>query len=655
MKRTTALITAAVMLLGTAPSVFAEGAEYEKLLPDIKNRLEIPEEYSEFKCSWISETEDGTIYGFEWSIPEQEQEEDVYNSISVTCNADGVITSYSSLQNTDRYDYLNADTEAAKTAAESFAVRMNPALKGKLRLEINNGYNWGAVQVNVYEVFNGIEYDNAIGSVSVKSDGTVAYAYIEEPDFSDEDVTDIIAIDAAYNSYMENAEPELVYYTYTDEDKNIKTFPAYINNAQTAVSAVTGEVIECDMGYGRYFATSDAYNEAAGKSEAGAYRELTESEQKETARLHGYISGSEAVQRVSDFLGTEIKSDDIHLGVSDKSGTYYIYSDNGGMYINASVDASYGDILSISCYDRDDELNLKNYDFSDPETAKKLIEAAAPNNGPEFIYDADETDAYNARNAADDDTKSVKGSYFSYNVNGIKVINANASITCGPNYEGKWYNLSVSRLDEFAAAEYDAPEKFVSAGEALKPEDFRLRYVMTEGSARAAYITDDFIINAITGKRVNSRNEEVKDETGNYIYSDIENHWIKQAAEKLALAGIGFEGGALKPDEPVTAEEAYKLLDKQYDGYDKTFKDVKEPLTRRQTAQIITECIGLSKLAASDIFKAPYADTTEDFGAVAILKGFGIIAGDTDTFRPEDNITRAEFLQILYNTLITKQ
>ncbi|MGN1116274.1 MAG: S-layer homology domain-containing protein, partial [Candidatus Ornithomonoglobus sp.] len=247
-----------------------------------------------------------------------------------------------------------------------------------------------------------------------------------------------------------------------------------------------------------------------------------------------------------------------------------------------------------------------------------------------------------------------KASYFCYKVNGIEVMDGGANIRSAAERGGTSYRIAVTRLDEIAAAEYDAPDNFISAGEALKQEDFRLRYVMTEDGARAAYLTDDFRINALTGKRVDCRSEEIKDENGKYAYSDIENHWVKQAAEQLALAGIGFEGGMLLPDETVTAEEMYELLDKQYYNYEKTFKNVKEPLTRNQTAQIITECMGLTELSKSDIFKAPYADATENCGAVAILKGYGIIAGDTDTFRPNDKITRAEFLQILYNTLISK-
>ncbi len=655
MKKTTALITAAAMLLGAAPAAFAEGADYEKLLPDIKNRLEIPTEYSEFKCNWISETEDGTSYGFEWSVPDTEDE--LYRSINVTCDSDGVITSYSNRQgkNDDRYDYLSADTEAARTAAERFAVRMDPSLEGKLRLETRNGYNWGALSFNVYEERNGIEYDDAIGSVSVTSEGTVTDADITSPDFSDEDISDLITPDEAYSSYMKNAEPELVYYTYTDKENNIKTFPAYINKEQKAVSAVTGDVIERSSGYANY--KSEAAMDAGASVMSGrVYNELTESEKQETAKLRGYFSGTDALKKLSDLIGIEINDTDIYLNVSDTSGVYYIYSDKADVNLNAAVDAANGNILSLSYYDKDGSTKLKGYDFSDPESAKALIDAAAPDNGPKLVYDADGGTEYSVMPVYKDSNEDVeKASYFSFMVNGIKVMDAGASAVSSAYNGGTYYSISVTRLDELAAAEYGAPEKFIKADEALKPEDFRLRYVMTEDDARAAYTTDDFIINALTGKRVNFRDEEVKDKEGNYTYSDIGNHWVKQAAEKLALAGIGFEGGVLDPDKPVTAEEAYKLLDKQYYSYDKTFKDYKEPLTRKQTAQMITECLGLSQLAGADIFKAPYADTAEDFGAVAILKGYGIIAGDTDSFRPDDKITRAEFLQILYSTLICKR
>ncbi|MGN0163317.1 MAG: S-layer homology domain-containing protein, partial [Candidatus Ornithomonoglobus sp.] len=382
---------------------------------------------------------------------------------------------------------------------------------------------------------------------------------------------------------------------------------------------------------------------------------LTESETAETAKLRGYISSGDAVKRVSDFLGIELESVSVYLNVGRKTGTYYFYTDINSSYVSAGVDALNGDILSLSCYDADNSTKLKNCDFSDAQTARKLIDAAAPNNAKKLEYDMSEVEEYGIMPIAKENSDNVsRASYFCYKVNGIEVMDGGANIRSAAERGGTSYRIAVTRLDEIAAAEYDAPDNFISAGEALKQEDFRLRYVMTEDGARAAYLTDDFRINAITGKRVDYRNEEIKNENGKYAYSDIENHWVKQAAEQLALAGIGFEGGMLLPDETVTAEEAYALLDKQYYNYEKTFKDVKEPLTRNQTAEIITECMGLTELSKSDIFKAPYADATENCGAAAILKGYGIIAADADTFRPNDRITRAEFLQMLYNTLISR-
>ncbi|MGN0162764.1 MAG: YcdB/YcdC domain-containing protein, partial [Candidatus Ornithomonoglobus sp.] len=240
MKKTTALITAAAMLFGAAPAVWAAEADYEKLIPDIKNRMEIPAEYSDFKCTGISETDDGTEYQFKWSIPG----DDTYKSVNLSCDSDGIITSYSNWQDSEEYDYLKTDIAAAKQTAERFAVRMNPALDGKLRIEADmSGYNRGAAFFLIYEEHNGIEYDMQIGGVSVASDGTVTNAYIDEPDFSDEDVSRLVTAAEAYNEYMEYAAPKLVYCAYTDKDENIKTFPAYIKGNRKAVSAVTGELI----------------------------------------------------------------------------------------------------------------------------------------------------------------------------------------------------------------------------------------------------------------------------------------------------------------------------------------------------------------------------------------------------------------------------
>lgn len=649
MKKTITMLTAAVMLFGSMPAASAVEADYERLIPDIKNRMEIPKEYSDFKCLGISEAEDGINYSFEWVVPGDDQ----YEYISIDCDADGIITFYNRRYDAEEYDFLKTDTAAAREQAERFAVKMNPELDGRLRLEVGEN-NWGAVSFIVYEVYNGIEYDSAIGNISVASDGIIKSAYLNAPDFSDEDVTKLITPEQAYSAYMENASPDLVYCTYKDEDENIKTFPAYINASRKAVSAVTGELIVRSSEYAAYdFERGLSTAEAAGANTA--YKELNESEMKETTRLRGYISSTEAVKRVSDFLGKDIKTNSVYLNVGKKSGEYSIYSEDEDLFINADVDASNGDIISLYCYDYDNGTKLKECDFGDPESAGRLIHQAAPHNAEKLEYDPYTADEYGVMPVEKTEgADEIKASHFSYKVNGIRVMNAGASIESSEDRSGAHYSIYIPRLDELSAAAYDTPESFIAPEEALKQEDFKLRYIMTEGGARAAYITSDFQINAITGKRVNYRNEEINNDKNKYEYSDIENHWVKQTAEQLALAGIGFEGGVLKPDEMITAEEAYTLLEKRYYGFSRVFEDTKELLSRNQTAEIIVECMGLTELAEADIFKPPYADTTENFGAAAILKGYGIIAGDTDTFRPDDKITRAEFLQILYNTLISK-
>lgn len=670
MKRTIAVFIAASLLLGALPA--AAETDYEKLIPDVKNRLAIPEEYSEFRCSWINESESGTSYTFEWTAPDKED----YNTISLTCDEAGRVTSYHRWTKADRCDYLKMDVETAKAKAEAFAVSMVPELDGHIRLEESTG-NWGSLTFYVYEENGGIEYDNAIGSVSVTIDDDVSDASLDIIKYSDEDVSNPITAEEAYTAYFKSAEPELVYRFYTDEDENIKTFPAYIKSADAAVSAVTGELVEPGVYYGGYLRAASE-DMAAGEAEAVNYKSLTESEQKETARLQGYISSEDAKNRVRAVTGAALEEfGDISLYTDKKSGAYKLYSSEDGVYISAEVDAANADILSLYCGGKDAAPKLDEYDLSDPNSAEKLLNELAPVNAAKLEYDADAAErSAMPINAGGDGSKTAQAC-FSFKVNGIRVCDAGASLSAESDASGTRYSLSVTRLDEIAAAEYASPEDFISASEALKPSDFRLRYIMTVSDAdaesydadslkrsvaarpprlsslaRAVYLTDDFIIHAKSGKRVNYRGEETTDNTAKYVYSDIANHWVRDAAERLALAGIGFDGGKLLPDEPLKAEEMHGLLGKHYYNYEKLFEDETEPITRLKAAKQLAELMGCSALAGADIFKQPYSDTSEDFGAVAILKGYGIVAADSATFRPSDAITRAEFLQMLYNTLV---
>ena len=76
-KKIISIITAAVMTAGMSVSVSAEYS-YDQLILEVKNRVDIPSEYTEFKNTGQYEEEDGTkTYMFTWT----NENEDRYNEI----------------------------------------------------------------------------------------------------------------------------------------------------------------------------------------------------------------------------------------------------------------------------------------------------------------------------------------------------------------------------------------------------------------------------------------------------------------------------------------------------------------------------------------------------------------------------------------------
>lgn len=641
MKKVLSIITAATMLGGSVPA-FAAKADYEKLIPDVKNRLGIPEEFSEF--SYDGETQnwqEKKVYIFSWTNP------DTDDSISVYTDESGVVSSYWNWHDSDQYDYMKAD-EKTKAAAESFIAAMNPALKGNIRLD-SNGYQWGDTDYTIYISKNGIEYSQPAGNIEISSDGTVKSARLTTVVFSDEDVSKPVSKEAAHDTFLKNNGLELEYCTYRDDEGRLNAFPAYAINQIHGVSAANGELIE--FGEDNEVMYNMALESASmgGTAEDSGYKGLTDSEIAELARVEGFISPEKARQIVEDFAGIELKDVVTNLYSADGEGEYSMWSSS----VYASVDAATGDIISVTLTDKENKSSLSRYDFSSGESMEKLAADAAPSWGKKFTYDTKAEQRYHIMPIADEEKSEFSALY--YNVNGIKVSDASATIEKTQLDKGVRYSIYISPLDEYEAIEYPAPDGFLAPEQVFKEEDMVLNYIPSGDTARAAYIPENYnLINAITGERVGWDNKPPY-EYEEYNYSDIDNHWVKEAAKKLALAGIGFEGGELCPNKPVTAAEALTIIQIDlFNRFDADTDDEAQTITRADVAKLLVKGMGLESLAKSDVFKQPYTDTASDFGAIAILKGMGIIAADSSTFRPNDNITRAEFLQMVYNTIMTK-
>lgn len=652
-KKIISIITAAVMTAGMSVSVSAEYS-YDQLILEVKNRVDIPSEYTEFKNTGQYEEEDGTkTYMFTWT----NENEDRYNEIYLTCEGNGFITRYNNNKESNGdYEMLGMDADKAYNTAQSFVMKADPELDGIAELREAEGAYYGGMSFDIYGIFYGTEYYNRIGRVVVNSDYVVTSFSVDLPEIeAPAEGTEYIDNAAGFAAYMEKIGPETVYRTYRDDEDKLCVFPAYQRRDRECINALSGEAEKYDNYAYKYDSMATTENAASGGGSAeSGYRELNESEIAQMAELNSLITKDKALGIIKERTGMELAPTRTDLNQDIDGGYSYSFSSDN---MSAGVNAVNGDINYIYFNIKagaKDESTFAGYDLSDGAAASELIKLLAPTDGALYSYKAADTDE-----SVDEDIK-ISRSGFEYLVNSIRVDGVSASVYKSSSSSGTYYSVSVPSLSAYKALDYPKPETFKSVDEVFtSPEFVKLRYVESEDGIKAAYITDSFLKNAITGEDVNYMNE--KDKPVSYTYTDIDGHWVKDTAEQLSRAGIGFEGGELKPDQAVTEAEAtellsglfYRVVPLRAENGAPAEMTADKLLTRRGAAKLIIKAMQLEKIAEMDIFAQPYTDVTEDMGAIALLKGYGVIASDTDTFRPDDTLTRAELLQLIYNTLTT--
>lgn len=182
-------------------------------------------------------------------------------------------------------------------------------------------------------------------------------------------------------------------------------------------------------------------------------------------------------------------------------------------------------------------------------------------------------------------------------------------------------------------------------------------------------------IDAATGKAVES---PWSYEETSMTYSDLKGHWAKAQVEKLAKYGVGYLGGAFRPDSALTQLDLVALLvSTQGYTYDSTQPDAADNLyeyaydlgllkredradntvmTRAGTVRLILDAMGYGSVAQLEgIFRTKFADDSaipaDCYGYVALGQGLGMINGSGGSFCPNDGATRAQAAVMLYNLM----
>jgi hypothetical protein len=259
-------------------------------------------------------------------------------------------------------------------------------------------------------------------------------------------------------------------------------------------------------------------------------------------------------------------------------------------------------------------------------------------------------------------------------VNGVRYIDNGISISFdGKNGKVRSYSLNMDKK-EFEDAD-KAISQYMAYKIILDYAPVKQIYIKCDGEFVKCFTLSKNSVeaDAVTGEIINGDYEN--DE---YTYSDIDNHWSKDAVEKLAEIQIGISGGKFEPECKMTQYELLKflcggMLNKYY--LDMTKDELYENLmanemitnaekspdsyVKREDAFVyMIRIAGLEKVAKlEEIYKVVYSDgsliTKGKIGYAAILSGMKIITGSGGAVRPLDNITRAEAATMIYKYLLS--
>lgn len=641
MKKKIALMVSAAMLLPIIPSAYAADADMEKILTEVKERIGNTDEYDQFRSDSY-ENNGHTIYQFSWS------KEDGSESFDISCNDEGIITNYNTydgaVSHSDTKHIPDVTAQQAEQTARDFINKVNPEISSQLTLEVNEASALdGSYTIAVKRSLDGISVYNDDGYIRLNNDNTAVeyfnlnYQYVSPV----ADKSGFISEDEAKAAFKEKIGMELVYRSYTENDGNTKYFPVYVvKDHDKYIDALTGEAREMEL-YARY-GLDQTSGGGASKNEAAMDAGLSEAEIAELEKISGLISKDDAekLARENQYLGigNSIKLNSISLSRSYRDKDSYMYSlsfrnDDSSDSFNVVLDAADGSVISFNRYNNGEDKE------NDDAKAKEFIEALSGERLKNYVYN-EETNTYERYE------------------NGVRVEDDSAWADV---YDGVLYGFGINYSKN---AQFPSVDGVMSADEAADKMFgmvlYNINYVSElENKTGCLYIPDDNpSVDPFTGEKLDYKGEPMQDIE--MAYTDIDGHYAQEIIERLAVYGIGFEGGEFKPDEKITHKDYSDFLEKAFgrvyiDARNDSAENNEEdnsPVTRAQAAVMMIDALGVGEYAAYDIYKQPFADVSENTGYIAILAAMGVVQGDENgNFNPDNDITRAEAAIMVYNYL----
>ena len=689
MKKLIAILVILAMCISTSGiSVMAESSEMETALIAVKGKIQIPREAKNFDSrthTEKNEIKEKTIYTFEWYDDNRNIE------ISVRCDNKGRIILYrmDKYPDEDQKAFTQLTKEQLFAEADAFVRKAVPELfenpddclvyndnltRGYL------GYRGTSFSFEYERIYKGVPvYDNSL-SVTVTANSESMYiSYMNSSWYYDVEFDNTPDMEKNITDAYFSAFPvEMIYqkqYSYrplseNDKDTNkAKLVYRFKDNSRGFISASTGEIKtpETDT-YSNETAllTSDTAKGASAENRVV----LTEEELNELKEVSGLISSEEAEKMLKAYE---------ELGISNLSITSYAINKQDNKYIinlnmNEKSDSVYHNFYSTFDGKTGEILSLYNYKSTDGESNADTDYAWIVKFSEDFI-----------RKIAPDKVKQcimvpTKDNYayveFFRMVNGIKYINN--SIYASADDEHKIITTYSLNWDDDVSYFTD-PSQAISESEAkekmLGIAPIKYTYIYSDKKFIKCVTTDyigNISIDATSGEGI-----DIIKESPNPRYTDVSGHWAEKMITALANLGIGLDKSELHPDEAISQVDFLRLMciaintSSYYRTCDadelyKEFSDIiskddrndNAPVKREDAFYYMIKLMNYGEIADMDIYRSDFSDnhnlSQNRIGAVALLTGFGLVNGFDGMLKPDEYITPAETLTLIYNYISRK-
>ena len=404
---------------------------------------------------------------------------------------------------------------------------------------------------------------------------------------------------------------------------------------------------------------------------------------------NAYLSDARLSKRYHEPRPLKYLADGESAEGEDKYVWNLYFSTPGEMYLgmNATVDAHDGTLLSYSA-DLPYVYHYQEYELKEPEikfTREKAVEIASEFlkkhqaerfKSVRFSNDS-EYAPYKYVENADGSTNTLyragninfvrvnEGIDFTYNSFNMGVDRASGKIT---RYSYSWYDDISFESPKDAIGEKAALEALYKNNGFGVNYEVNRDYTYVEGKyntasaeiyARSVYSLYSPVtttVSALDGKLINYSGQEIVLEENSFEYTDIESHWARETIKRFTWIGYGPEGNLFRPNDAISGEEFVQLCGTVRIYGDNAEAAKLESITRMDAVKLIIDYLGYGKIAKlENVFITDFADNSDfkadDIGYAAIARGFGLIEGDGENFRPYDTLTRAEALTIVENVI----